>query len=150
MPRRASSFPGTQLRAFSVRGAAEWSHPCVASKQLPGSGESEPVAARPEIPTSFNLQGAVAKGIPEPREFHPQRERVRQAGRRGQGRGSQTPHGRGLRGKPDPGDLQWLPLGSRRGTPGVVSISSPFKQLSEQLLGGKLDQWRRPEIFLIP
>lgn len=79
-PLRTSSSQGTQLRAFSVRGAAEWSHPNVASNQLPGSGESEPAAACPASLTSLNLQGAVDATVPEPRKSHPQRERLLLAG----------------------------------------------------------------------
>lgn len=58
------------------------------------------------------------------------------AGRRGQGRGSQTAHGRGLRGKGGPASSSVVPTWLPEGTPGVVSsISSLPKQLSEQLLG---------------
>lgn len=131
-------------------GATEWSHPYVASQQLPGSGESEPVAALPEIPTSLNLQGAVDKGVPEPWEFHPQRERVRQAGAVRAG-GARCRTGEGCEESGDLRALPWLPHGSRRGTPGVFSSSSsPPKQLGEQSLGGKLEQWKQPKIFSTP
>lgn len=81
MPPRASSSLGTQLRAFSVRGAAQWLHPSEASNQLPCSGESEPAAARPASLTSLNLQGSVDATVPEPRKSHPQhREHLQLAG----------------------------------------------------------------------
>lgn len=97
-------------------------------------------------PTSLNLQGAVAKGVPEPREFHPQRERVRQAGAARAG-GARRRTGEGCEERGDPRALPWFPHGSQRELQEWSPVSSLPKQLSEQLLGGKLDQWRRQKIF---
>lgn len=87
---------------------------------------------------------------PEPWEFHPQRERVRQAGAARAG-GARRRTEDGCEESGDLRALPWLPHGSRRGTPVVFSSSSsPPKQLGEQLLRGKLEQWRQPKIFLQP
>lgn len=119
MPPRASSSLGTQLRAFSVRGAAQWSHPSEASNQLPGSGESEPVAARLASlePYILELAGFGRRDCPQPRKSHPHRERLQLAGAaRAPGAGRRA--GEGCRRKRDPASSSvastWLPEGNSR------------------------------------
>lgn len=106
MPPRASSSLGTQLRAFSVRGAAQWSHPSEASNQLPGSGESEPAAARLANlePYILELAGFGRRDCPRAAEVPPAQGALAASGR-GQGPRSRTPRGRGLQEKTGPGEL---------------------------------------------